>query len=598
MSEQAQDAGEVRRPWSRKGCKRRSGAEVAAERARVGEAVEAVREARGTPPPPVNQAEACSTPAPILSVGGSACVSSGSSVVINYTPSASGKRLHTELDYDVCMLLGCVGCAKTTDWVWQMFNLATMVPPSPDGVRRCRSAFIRNTQAQLLTTTKNSFLSWFGPSKFGKYYVEHGGPPAKMTIKIPAEENKFCEFPEDEGKYGLEWEILLIPLDSEDDVRRLLGLELTNAWVNEAREIQQLRIIVDLQSRLGRYPNDVDLTKVPSAVIALGMDSNPPPDDHWIYQKFEVEKPEGWKIIYKPPALVNVGTREKPVWERNVGQFKSFGPAENIENLRSGWKYYERLVSTATPEWLRVMVQGEYGNVSRNSPVFPEYKDSIHFSDKPLEFLRYAPLLLAWDFGGDPACLLMQQSHSGQVRVLREFVGRKTSPYVFANNVVLPVLNSEYNFQRLRWMSVGDPAGRDDKGARGETSLDILRELGIETEPCGTNKIEPRLEAVRHYLRQLDGSGNPSFLIDPSCQFLRKCFISGYRYPEFAPGQSIVYNPVKDDYSHPMDALQYGCWFYKSGFVNSGGQDDAWGVEKSDGGGEVGKLGKFGEMYF
>ena len=46
-----------------------------------------------------------------------------------------------------------------------------------------------------------------------------------------------------------------------------------------------------------------------------------------------------------------------------------------------------------------------------------------------------------------------------------------------------------------------------------------------------------------------------------------------------APGQNETqrYAPLKNDYSHPMDALQYGCYFYKHGLVNGDGQSDEWG---------------------
>ncbi|MCL5460110.1 hypothetical protein M3M33_15845, partial [Loigolactobacillus coryniformis] len=49
-------------------------------------------------------------------------------------------------------------------------------------------------------------------------------------------------------------EVLFRALDNPDDQSRLLSLELTGGWVNEAREIPG-EIITALRSRLGRYPS-------------------------------------------------------------------------------------------------------------------------------------------------------------------------------------------------------------------------------------------------------------------------------------------------------------------------------------------------------
>ena len=48
-------------------------------------------------------------------------------------------------------------------------------------------------------------------------------------------------------------DVLFLALDREEDVRKLLSLELTGAWINEAREIPKA-IVDTLTGRVGRYP--------------------------------------------------------------------------------------------------------------------------------------------------------------------------------------------------------------------------------------------------------------------------------------------------------------------------------------------------------
>lgn len=56
----------------------------------------------------------------------------------------------------------------------------------------------------------------------------------------------------------IECEILFKALDDSNDVRNVLGLELTGAFLNEAREIDK-SIWEGLSGRVGRYPRMVDV---------------------------------------------------------------------------------------------------------------------------------------------------------------------------------------------------------------------------------------------------------------------------------------------------------------------------------------------------
>ena len=102
----------------------------------------------------------------------------------------------------------------------------------PDGIRRTRFAIIRQTLSQIKQTVLKEFYTWAGPI---------------TTFKV-SENTIYIKFND------VESEIHLIPLDDEQDIRRLLSLQLTGAWINEAPEVD-VSIVPALCGRLGRYPS-------------------------------------------------------------------------------------------------------------------------------------------------------------------------------------------------------------------------------------------------------------------------------------------------------------------------------------------------------
>jgi len=84
--------------------------------------------------------------------------------------------------------------------------------------------------------------------------------------------------------------------------------------------------------------------------------------------------------------------------------------------------------------------------------------------------------------------------------------------------------------------------------------------------------------------------GNFSFVVGVDAPTVRRALNGGYQYPEYAPGQveSRQYVPLKNLYSHPMDAVEYGCVFFKCGLAGGDGQRDDWLWESGNGQGGIG----------
>ena len=153
---------------------------------------------------------------------------------------------------------GPVGSGKSVSCCVEIFRRALAQKPNKQGIRRSRWAIIRNTNPQLKTTTIKTWLDWFPEEQWGKFTWS---VPYTHMIK----------------KGDLELEVLFLALDRPEDVKKLLSLELTGIWVNEAREIPK-SIIDACTMRVGRFPSMRDGGATWTGVIC---DTNAPEEDHW-----------------------------------------------------------------------------------------------------------------------------------------------------------------------------------------------------------------------------------------------------------------------------------------------------------------------------
>jgi hypothetical protein len=85
-----------------------------------------------------------------------------------------------------------------------------------------------------------------------------------------------------------------------------------------------------------------------------------------------------------------------------------------------------------------------------------------------------------------------------------------------------------------------------------------LAEEGIACVPAITNSFVGRREAVAKYLTRLV-DGKPAFMLDPSCDLLRRGFNGRYQFRrlQVVGAERFKDVPDKNDFSHLHDALQY-----------------------------------------
>lgn len=403
---------------------------------------------------------------------------------------------------------GPFGSGKSTVCVMEIMRRAQLQPVGFDGKRRSRWAVIRNTYPELRTTTIKTWHQWFPPS-LGHWQGE--GPP---THRITTGD--------------LDLEVIFLALDRPDDIAKLLSMELTGAWINEAREVPKA-VLDGLTGRVGRFPSVMMGGRGWSGIL---MDTNPPDTDHWWYRLAEEQKPDGFEFFAQPSG-------RSP-------------DAENRENLPDG--YYERQIAGKDPDWVKVYVDAEYGYVREGKPVWAMYIDGLHC--KEFDLLPRVPIAVGIDFGLTPAAALLQLTPSGQVRVFDEIVATDMGASRFAE-ILGPRLRSTWKDWPVQAIK-GDPAGDSRAQSDETTPFQILRKAEIMATPASTNDPVRRIEAVSQALRRLV-DGQPGFLIHPRCTVLRKALLGGYCYKRLQVSGVEQYKdvPDKNNYSHVADALQY-----------------------------------------
>jgi hypothetical protein len=445
-----------------------------------------------------------------------------------YEPTATGLIAHID-DSFVRVIMGPYGSGKSTWAATEIVRRACAVPKWHSGRRRSRWGIVRNTSGELTTTTLATWLAWF----------EDLGDIRKRQKPIMTYEHTF-----NDGHGIVELELLFIALDRPEDVRKIKSLELTGCYINELSEVPKAAL-AHMKGRVNRYPSKAFCKEEYwSGIIA---DTNPPEDDHWIYKDFEENKFDNHRLFKQPPGLIKNDDR----WVRNPD-------ADNALHLPCN--YYEMLAEGQSEEFIKVFCLGDYGSVGFGRRVYPEFNPDLHAVES-LNAVQGETLIIGWDFGLTPACVVLQLSPRGQLLVLKEYVADGMGIRSFAESIVIPSIAKDFPYCKIG-MSVADPAGNARNEIVEEMScIGELSSLGIETSGARTNDIAPRLSSVKYFLNKMI-DGKPGLILDRrNCPTLFKGFVKDYVYARIAVAgeERFKDKPTKNMASHPMDALGYGC---------------------------------------
>jgi hypothetical protein len=294
---------------------------------------------------------------------------------ISYTPSGPVSRAFLESKAFVRSILGPIGSGKSVTCCMDVMMHALAQPAGNDGVARSRVVIVRNTFPELKSTTIKTWTDWFPEDVFGKIKWDS---PITHTLQLGP-------------KRVLE--AVFLAIDRPEDTKKLLSLETSWVWLNEVRELP--KAVLDAASgRVGRYPSAKSGTGCYHPCVI--MDTNPPDDDHWHYRMAMEEQPEDWEFFRQPSGLDPEA--ENLDWLTQTADTIKLPVGDPVRRAQ-GRVYYERLIAGKSPNWVKVYVKAEYGNISEGRAVFPEFNDTIHVAKDNLGTYGGAPLYLGFDFG-------------------------------------------------------------------------------------------------------------------------------------------------------------------------------------------------------
>ncbi len=436
----------------------------------------------------------------------------------------------------VSCIMGPYGSGKTTGCFLKGLLCSAAVPPSPiDGVRYSRGAVVRDTYRNLETNTIPSWEECF-PRDVFKMKGGSGGEPARANL----------EFVIDDGT-TMRMEVLFVAVGDHNVKEFCDGLQVTWAMLNGMDALPR-EMLSYMRPRLGRYPapqhRPADWKKYVPYWRKLYGDMNAPDLDNFTYEDF-VETPlKGYKLFEQPGGL-------DP-------------KAENVENLPSD--YYDTLMDGKEEWWLNRFVHNKFGYSRSGKPVYLDYSEPLHGMSFDIPLNPSRELIVGMDGGRDACAIAMQRRANGGLDILAELIPEERMGAKQFGKWLSHMLNALFPGAR-NIVGYADPATADPNDTDDDAMwIEIVaRVADIPIDPAPSNLLTPRMESVRELLRQQD-EGVPLLRVSRRCKVIRRGFSSGYIFSEQkslqeSRGSTIkTFQPVplKNSYSHPMNALEYG----------------------------------------
>jgi hypothetical protein len=252
------------------------------------------------------------------------------------------------------------------------------------------------------------------------------------------------------------------------------------------------------------------------------------------------------------------------VWDlfaqQKIGELYEARTLDNLPNLEPG---YRARLASMPEEWKKTYVYGswdplvDYGGTKVYST---EFKFGVHVPEAAqagdVRKLTTAgrPIIRGIDIPGHPCCVWCQIDQKGRLLVVHEVVN--DAPIGIAEFADVVQSDSATFFPGCTFVDYVDSAAFRVEQTSGQSCAQILFAHGMKPRPAAT-RLDLRQQAVRDWLT-LMVAGGPGLLIDPSCRRLIGGFQGGYFYAKSAVG-AVSQTPVKNEFSHVHDALQYAC---------------------------------------
>lgn len=370
------------------------------------------------------------------------------------------------------------------------------------GARHC---LIRDTFENMQATTMKTFFEWFPPGIYGTY--NHSRKTFTWAEGVASGEVEF------------------LGMDDPQDASKLMSRELAGFGMDEpAPAVGSAGIdemIFDIaMSRLRQRG-----MKWYTAKLA----ENNPDENHWTYRKFANPGTEGYKL-WQPPSPENVNNL----------------PPSYYAELRRLWQH--------RPDLVRRFVEGEFGYQQIGKGVTPQWSDKLHLATGLIAMPRIE-LVLCWDWGHNPTCIVTQKTPLGSWNILDCLVGEGIGAEELVKDGVVPLLAARYPKYSLR--HIGDPAGnqREQTSIYRSPARLVMKELGGHFR-AGPVDLEGRVEPLRAVLGRVQGGKGIVQVDRERAKEVWHALRGGWHF-HIAKNGIVSGVPVKNIHSHPGDALSY-----------------------------------------
>jgi hypothetical protein len=351
-----------------------------------------------------------------------------------------------------------------------------------------------------------TFFEWFPPGVAGTFHA------TKKTFTWAS---------------GLaEGEVIFLGMDDPQDASKLMSRELAGFGMDEPAPAIGTAGIDELIFDIGMSRLRQQGMKWYAAKLA----ENNPDENHWTYRKF-----------------VSPGTDGYVLWQPTNPENSANLPPEYYADLRKLWGH--------RPDLLRRFVDGEFGFQMMGKAVTPQWSDRMHLA-VGLHPMPRIPIYILWDFGHNPTAIITQKTPMGSWNILDAIVGENIGVEELIMDEVKPLIADRY--RNMSITHIGDPAGNErEQTSTTRTAVRyILQELGgnWRSGPVRTHARVNPLQAV--LTRTINGRG----LVQVDRERANKVYQAlrgGWHYHTARSGL-IGSEPVKNEHSHPGDAMGYG----------------------------------------
>ncbi len=426
---------------------------------------------------------------------------------------------------------GPVGSGKTTTLLKSRLRRALEMPRSVlketrHGItghwRLYKLLAVRETYRQLWSTTIPSYLEVF-PRELGEWSGGRGDPVRHVMV-----------FEDALGPIEIVVEFMAF---GDNVAASMRGVQTTDIWINETDTVPDEVLTVGI-GRINRWPGRHHFEGYGPAHRSYGQivgDFNAPDEDNWTFRVFhdKDKQREMEQLLNRMLRADLEGRGEDPAAIRpiEISFFNQPGygqpGCENLQNLSAD--YYPVQIAAnklaGRGDMIDRLVYNKVVYLRVGEPVFiREFNRRLHVAEAPLEPIPGVMLRVGLDQGFKGAAVIAQFLPPFHWRFLAElhFPNERLMAAVFGRRL-RDLLDERFaGFEvEAGWGDMAGEHGSSLATDENETWNRLVSQAAgfvIRPQRVGTNRIQPRLEALRAPMEYLDG-GKPGLLLDPGMKF-------------------------------------------------------------------------------